>query len=243
MLQPGTGKTTTLVELVRQAVCEHGYKVLVTAPSNVAVDNVLSRLIAAADDTDSSTTRRQQRKNERNHTSTNNNNRGPRQRRRLQLVRLGHPARLQPAILPYCLEALVQSADGADIVKDVRDELEGHFATLNNNNHATSRSSHSNSNNSGSQKQRQQNKRLAYSEVKAMRKELRVREEKAVADVLERANVVLSTCVGAGNAKLLESLSFDLVVIDEAAQALEAACWIPALQARSKLVLAGGMHE
>ncbi len=43
---PGTGKTTTVVEVIIQAV-RRGQKVLVTAPSNTAVDNVLEKLIAA----------------------------------------------------------------------------------------------------------------------------------------------------------------------------------------------------
>ena len=43
---PGTGKTTTVVELIRQAV-RGGDKVLVCAPSNLAVDNLLERLVAA----------------------------------------------------------------------------------------------------------------------------------------------------------------------------------------------------
>lgn len=43
---PGTGKTTTVVELIRQAVVR-GDKVLACAPSNLAVDNLLERLIAS----------------------------------------------------------------------------------------------------------------------------------------------------------------------------------------------------
>ena len=42
---PGTGKTTTVVELIVQAV-ERGQQVLACAPSNTAVDNLLERLVA-----------------------------------------------------------------------------------------------------------------------------------------------------------------------------------------------------
>ncbi|WP_254507085.1 AAA domain-containing protein [Anatilimnocola floriformis] len=41
---PGTGKTTTVAELIHQAVLR-GDKVLATAPSNLAVDNLLERLL------------------------------------------------------------------------------------------------------------------------------------------------------------------------------------------------------
>ena len=40
---PGTGKTTTVVELITQEI-KQGSKVLCCAPSNVAVDNLLEKL-------------------------------------------------------------------------------------------------------------------------------------------------------------------------------------------------------
>ncbi len=45
---PGTGKTTTLVELIHQIVLS-GQTVLAVAPSNLAVDNLLERLVLAGE--------------------------------------------------------------------------------------------------------------------------------------------------------------------------------------------------
>jgi superfamily I DNA and/or RNA helicase len=45
---PGTGKTTTVVELIRQ-ITRNGQRVLAVAPSNIAVDNLLEKLLAAGE--------------------------------------------------------------------------------------------------------------------------------------------------------------------------------------------------
>jgi superfamily I DNA and/or RNA helicase len=45
---PGTGKTTTVVEFIRQAT-QRGERVLAVAPSNIAVDNLFERLLAAGE--------------------------------------------------------------------------------------------------------------------------------------------------------------------------------------------------
>ncbi len=46
---PGTGKTTVVVELIYRAV-SLGWDVLVAAPSNIAVDNILEKLLAVMPD-------------------------------------------------------------------------------------------------------------------------------------------------------------------------------------------------
>jgi len=208
---PGTGKTTAVTELILQAV-KRGQKVLVCAPSNVAVDNVLEKLV----------------------TPRSASAEVP------LVVRLGHPARVSAHTQRYCLEALIANDEGSEIVQDVRDEMDKCRKEMS----------------SSSKRIDWSRKRELQAEVRILRKEVRKREEGVVRSILRRSNVVLCTCVGAaskifgklgeggggggGAAKggSTEDFAFDMVVIDEAAQALEAACWIPMLRA-NKCVLAG----
>jgi len=69
-------------------------------------------------------------------------------------------------------------------------------------------------------------------------KELAVELEVRInADIFGQVRVIASTLVGASS-KLLDGKKFGTVFIDEAAQALEAACWIPIRRA-SRVILAG----
>ena len=215
---PGTGKTTTVAELIRCAVHNMGWKVLVTAPSNVAVDNVLDRVMSIENERQCTDTVGRQKRG---------TNKASTKKKKIKAVRLGHPARIQHGIQQYSLESLVQSSEGTELVKDCRSELKEYLKTLSN------------------AKSRPLEKRTAYREMKVLKKEIRTREEKVVGEILRDSNVVLATNVGAASTLFHrmkdskgEPISFDLVILDEAAQALEASCWISLLRGK-RAVLAG----
>lgn len=138
--------------------------------------------------------------------------------RKVPLVRIGHPARLLPSVLDHSLEVLTQTSEAAAIVKDVRKEIDDKQASI--------------------RKTRNGRERKAiYGDLKELRKEFRERESKCVDNLVRESKVVLATLHGAGGHQL-KNQHFDVVVIDEASQALEAQCWVPLLSA-SKAVLAG----
>ena len=72
-------------------------------------------------------------------------------------------------------------------------------------------------------------KQIAYQATKL--------EDYLFEDILEKADIITCTLVGA-NHRYLDGRLFKTVVIDEAAQALEPACWIPILKSE-KVVFAG----
>ncbi|KAL8873118.1 MAG: hypothetical protein Q9174_001365 [Haloplaca sp. 1 TL-2023] len=137
---------------------------------------------------------------------------------KVPIVRLGHPARLLPSVLDHSLEVLIQTSDAAAIVKDVQKEMDAKQASI--------------------KKTRSGRERKAiYSDIKELRKEYREREKQCVSTLVRTSKVVLATLHGAGGYQL-QNEQFDVVIIDEGSQALEAQCWIPLLSAK-KLVLAG----
>lgn len=137
---------------------------------------------------------------------------------KVPMVRLGHPARLLPSVLNHSLDVLTKTSDAAALVQDVRKEMDQKQASI--------------------RKTRNGRERKAiYGELRELRKEFRERERGCVNGLVRSSKVVLATLHGSGGYQLRQA-HFDVVIIDEASQALEAQCWVPLLFAK-KAILAG----
>ncbi|PPR00946.1 hypothetical protein CVT24_000253 [Panaeolus cyanescens] len=203
---PGTGKTHTLIEVIRQLTTQttvnlKPQRVLVCGASNLSVDNILERLLALPT---------------------------PDKGDRLKVTRIGHPARVlaREGILDSTLEVKATNTDQAVLARDVKVELETTLGILSGKGKGTK----------GKAPRGAERKKL-WDDVKALRKEYRQREGGIVKSVLNESQVVVSTCHSAGSRQLFNQ-TFDVVIIDEATQAVEAVCWIPIFKAK-KLILAG----
>ncbi|KAI9064437.1 P-loop containing nucleoside triphosphate hydrolase protein [Trametes sanguinea] len=203
---PGTGKTHTLIELIRQLTTvtpsnPKPLRLLVCGASNMSVDNILERLLALP---------------------------APESGSKLKVTRVGHPARVmaQEDVIDATLEVKASRSDQAMLAKDVKNELEATLAILAGKGKGAK----------GKAPRGAERKKM-WEEVRALRKEYRQREGGVVESVLKDSQVVLATCHSSGG-RQLRNQSFDVVIIDEATQALEAVCWVPIFKAQ-KLILAG----
>ena len=183
---PGTGKTTTVVELIRQSVAK-GLKVLACAPSNTGVDNLLEKLIA----------------------------------NRVQVVRIGHPARVQEDLQPYTLDALVESDPATKVVSDMMREAEKIARKAGKYTRARPVP--------GSRNDMRQ-------ESRQLREDAKLYERQIIANILDRADVICATTNF--DPDILGDRQFDLGVVDEACQSTEPGNWPVVLRA-DRIVLAG----
>lgn len=184
---PGTGKTTTLVELIQQ-ITRKGQSVLAVAGSNLAVDHLLERLISAGENA----------------------------------IRLGHPARITPALREHTLDALVENHPD---VKTAERLTRDAYALLNQAQKFTRA------------KPEPGAKQAMRQEAKEMLREARNIEDQISAMLLNSARVVCVTATGI-DAERFENKIFDWCILDEASQMTEPAAWIPIRYAK-RIVLAG----
>jgi superfamily I DNA and/or RNA helicase len=184
---PGTGKSTTVVEVIRRAV-RLGQRVLVCAPSNLAVDNVLERLLAGGENA----------------------------------VRLGHPARVLPALRAHTLDLLVEDHPDA---RQARKMVKEAFALFRQAGKWTRAKPEP-----GARNQMRQ-------EARGLLADARKLEALAVERILDRAPILCATTTGL-DSDVIGPRRFDLLVIDEACQTTEPGCWVP-LGRAGRVILAG----
>jgi len=186
---PGTGKTTTLVQAIRQLSKTEG-TILVCAPSNPATDLLTERIAAEG----------------------------------LRVVRVGNLSRIDESLLIHTIEGILDNMPEMNDVKKMRVEANKFFKKADK------------FHRSFGPKERAE-RDAARSEAKQILYQARMLEEYLTEKVFNEADVITCTLVSSMNSHL-EKRIFHTVVIDEAAQALEAATWIPIIKAE-RVVLAG----
>lgn len=186
---PGTGKTTTLVHAIK-LLCETEKHLLVTAPSNAAVDLLAERLSEKG----------------------------------LNVVRIGNISRVEEKLISLTMESRLAAHPESKNIKKVKIQA------------AKLRRDARRFRRKFGAKERGERKD-AYREARELNDWAKLLEDRVIAEILLSADVIASTLVNAVH-PVLEKMKFGTVVIDEAAQALEPASWIPISRAR-KVVLAG----
>jgi ATP-dependent RNA/DNA helicase IGHMBP2 len=186
---PGTGKTTTIIHAIKQ-LSKKEATILVTAPSNSAVDLLTERL----SDLD------------------------------LTVVRVGNISRVDESLVRHTLEMqLANHPDYKNVKKIRKDSGEMLRKAIK----LTKKSGWQN---------RQEMKDL-FRESNELKNWANQLEESTIDQILANADVITCTLVSITN-KQVSRLKFQTVFIDEAAQALEPATWIPILRAK-RVVFAG----
>ncbi|WP_316803236.1 AAA domain-containing protein [Pedobacter nototheniae] len=142
----------------------------------------------------------------------------------LNVIRVGNPARVSERLLGTTLD--YKMADHPDI-KTIK-ALKKQANEYKNMAHKYKRSF--------GKAERDQRKAL-FDEAHKIGKEVEKTEQYIMDSLFNKAQIIAATLVGA-NHYTVKNLKYHTVVIDEAGQALEPACWIPILKGQ-KLILAG----
>ena len=179
---PGTGKTTTLVEVVYETLRREP-QVMVCAQSNAAVDWICEKLID----------------------------------RGVPVLRVGNPARVDDKVLSATYERQFEAHPDYPELWGVRKAIREVSA--------------------GRRRMSRADASALSNRLHNLRRRAVELEVKIQVEIFESARVVASTLVGSDNA-VLKGRRFTTLYIDEAGQALEAACWI-AIRKADRVIFAG----
>jgi predicted DNA helicase len=204
---PGTGKTTTLVEVIKKHI---GKKILVSADSNVAVDNVMEKL------------------------------------KDFNIVRIGHPAKIESNLMKFSLDVKVRRdkryKEVEKLIKKI-DDLKYLQEKRTKKPTPARRRGMSDEEILDLAKKGKGKRGVKAEWIREMAEWIKIQQninklydkknlivEEIMKDVLENADIVFATNSGAGS-EYLQDKFFDVVFIDEAAQAMEPSTLIPLIKA------------
>lgn len=142
----------------------------------------------------------------------------------VRVLRIGSPVRVSEHLVELTLDAQTSSHPVAKEIKDLAKQARVYTDMAQKYKRNFGRS------------EREQRKALLL-EARKIRAEIDRIQDYISEDLLNKAQVITATLVGA-NQSYIRDRRYETVVIDEAAQALEPACWIPILKA-NKVILAG----
>ena len=214
---PGTGKTTTLVELIKRLV-DRGEKVIATADSNTAVDNLVERLIE----------------------------KGVKVIRLGNPVRVLRSIRMHTLDYLITLEPEFQKAkEYYTEIERLKKEQEKFLKPVPRYRRGLTDEEILKRASTGTPVRGLTPKILRsmarwikiQGKIKDLYEKAQREEKKAVEKILKRAEVVCATNSTAGS-EILRDYLFDTVVIDEATQSVEPSCLIPLVKGK-KLIMAG----
>ena len=211
---PGTGKTTTLAEVIKKHI---GKKLLVAADSNVAVDNLMEKL------------------------------------KEFNIVRIGHPAKIESNLMKFSLDVRVRRdkryKEVEKIIKKI-DDLKYLQDKRTKKPTPGRRRGMSDEEILALAKEGKGKRGVKAEWVKEMAEWIKIQQninklydkknkiiEEIIEDVLESAEIVFATNSTCGG-EFLENKEFDVVFLDEAAQAMEVSSLIPFIKG-SQVIFAG----
>ncbi|MBC7567874.1 MAG: AAA family ATPase [Pedobacter sp.] len=142
----------------------------------------------------------------------------------LEVLRIGNPARVSAKLLSLTIDGKMADHESLKSIKKLKKQAEEYKNMAHKYKRSFGRAE-------------QEQRKALFNEAHRILKEADNTEQYIIDQLLAKAQVITATLVGA-NHRLVKHIDFQTVIIDEAGQALEPACWIPILKS-AKLVLAG----
>jgi len=142
----------------------------------------------------------------------------------LNVLRVGNPARVSERLMSLTLDNKMAGHHSMKELKNLKKQAAEY-----------KKMAHKYKRNFG--KAEQEQRKALFNEAYKIMKEVGNTEQYIIDDLVAKAQVITATLVGA-NHYTVRGREYHTVVVDEAGQALEPACWIPLLKAK-KVVFAG----